>query len=140
MPLLGGEDGSKRARVLIALHILLLVYSLSGFFSKSAASESVHSFTFIALYAGMLFILFVYAIGWQQIIKRLPLTLAFANKAITVVWGMLWGALFFGESISFLNALGAVLTVSGVVLFAIADGEGVTTSSLDQPSSSERSA
>ena len=114
---------SKRPRVLIALHLLLLVYSLSGFFSKSAASEPVLSFKFVALYGGMLFILFAYAIGWQQIIKRLPLTFAFANKAITVVWGMVWGVIFFGENISVLNAIGAVLVVAGVVLFAFADAE-----------------
>lgn len=31
----------------------------------------------------------VYAIVWQQIIKRLPLTAAHANKAVTIVWGFL---------------------------------------------------
>lgn len=116
-------DTSEKSQVLISLHVLLLVYSLSGFFSKSAACEPALSFKFVVLYGGMLLILFAYAIGWQQIIKRLPLTLAFANKAITVVWGMVWGVIFFGESISALNAIGAVLVVAGVVLFALADVE-----------------
>ena len=89
--------------------------------SKSAASEPVLSFKFVVLYGGMLFILFAYAIGWQQIIKRIPLTLAFANKAITVVWGMVWGVIFFGESISVLSVIGAVFVVAGVILFALAD-------------------
>lgn len=72
---------------------------------------------------GVFLILAVYAIGWQQIIKRLPLTTAFANKAVTVVWGIVWGALFFDEAISLGKLLGAALIIGGVVLFVKADEE-----------------
>ena len=68
-------------------------------------------------------ILAVYALGWQQIIKRLPLTTAFANKAVTVVWGIVCGALFFGEAITPGKLAGAALIIGGVVLFVKADGE-----------------
>lgn len=118
-----GGRGSARAGVLIALHVLLFVFSLSGLFSKNAAAQPFMSFEFIALYAGMLFILAVYAIGWQQILKRLPLTVAFANKAITIVWGIVWGVLFFGETLTWQMVLGACIVIAGVVLFSIADGE-----------------
>lgn len=114
---------NKRAATLIALHLLLLVYSLSGIFSKNAAHEPFLSPMFIGLYGGMLAILFIYAIGWQQILKRLSLSLAFANKAVTVVWGMVWGFFIFGESISTLNLIGAALVIAGVVLYARADAE-----------------
>ncbi|MCU7585858.1 transporter [Adlercreutzia muris] len=114
---------NKRAVTLIALHLLLLVYSLSGIFSKNAAHEPFMSPMFIALYGGMLLILFIYAIGWQQILKRLSLSLAFANKAVTVVWGMVWGFFIFGEPISALNLIGAALVIAGVVLYARADAE-----------------
>lgn len=106
---------------LIGLHLLLLVYSLSGFFSKNAAAQPVMSLQFVLFYGGMLAILFGYAIGWQQVIKRLPLTLAFANKAVTVIWGMVWGVIFFGETITHPMVIGAVLVMAGVVLFAVAD-------------------
>lgn len=66
--------------VLLCLHLLLLVYSASGVFSKMASGCSVASIWFYIWYSGTLGILFVYAIGWQQIIKRIPLTLAFANQ------------------------------------------------------------
>lgn len=112
-----------RAGVLLALHVLLLVYSLAGFFSKNASRQDPFSFEFVALYAGMLAILAIYAIGWQQILKRIPLTLAFANKAVTVVWGIVWGVLFFGETVTWPMVVGAVLVIAGVVLFSIADGE-----------------
>lgn len=86
----------------------------------------LHSRIFLALNSVyfMLFIIFLlgfYAIGWQQIIKRLPLTTAFANKAVTVVWGIIWGAVFFHESITVGKVIGAALVIVGVVIYARAD-------------------
>lgn len=113
---------NKRAVVLIALHVLLLFYSLSGIFSKNAAYQPFLSVSFVLLYGGMLAVLFIYAIGWQQIIKRLPLTVAFANKAVTVVWGIVWGVLFFGETVNAQMILGALLVIAGIVVYSIEDG------------------
>ncbi|MEF2655711.1 MAG: transporter [Eggerthellaceae bacterium] len=113
---------NKRAVVLIALHVLLLFYSLSGIFSKNAAYQPFLSVSFVLLYGGMLAVLFIYAIGWQQIIKRLPLTVAFANKAVTVVWGIVWGVLFFGETVNAQMILGALLVIAGIVIYSIEDG------------------
>ena len=113
---------NKQAVVLVALHVLLLFYSLSGIFSKNAAYQPVLSIPFFLLYGCMLAVLFIYAIGWQQIIKRLPLTVAFANKAVTVVWGMIWGVLIFGESINLQMIGGALLVIVGIVLYSIEDG------------------
>ena len=91
--------------------------------SKFAAREAFLSPGFIAWYAGMLGVLVVYAIGWQQILKRLPLTVAFANKSITVIWGMIWGLLLFGEQITPMKVVGGIIVIVGIVLFALADGE-----------------
>ena len=113
----------SRLKMLFALHLLLMVYSTSGILSKLAAGTDFFSPRFIALYLGMLFLLGLYAIGWQQILKRLPLTTAFSNKAVTIVWGIVWGVLFFGESVTVGKVIGAVLIIAGVVLFSIADGE-----------------
>lgn len=63
----------------------------------------------------------VYAIGWQQIIKRMPLTAAYANKAVTTVWGLVWGVLFFKERVTFGKIIGVILVVAGVALFGIAE-------------------
>lgn len=114
---------NSRAAVLIALHVLLFFYSFSGFTSKFAAQQPTMSFGFFAWYGAMLAVLAVYALGWQQILKRLPLTVAFANKAVTVVWGIVWGVLLFGESVTVPMVIGGILVIAGVVLFAIADGD-----------------
>lgn len=104
--------------VLFFLHVLLAVYSLSGICGKLAATFEVMSFGFILCYAGLLFIYGIYALCWQQIIKRLSLTVAFANKAITVVWGIIWGYLFFDEAITLQKLIGAAMVMTGIVIYA----------------------
>lgn len=113
----------SKLKTLLLLHLLLMVYSVSNIFSKLAADESFLSLRFCLFYGGVIALLGLYAIGWQQIIKRLPLTTAFANKAVSVIWGIVWGLLFFQESLTAGKIVGALLIVAGVVLFAKADGE-----------------
>ena len=79
--------------------------------------------SFFFFYGLVIVILGVYALAWQQVIKRMPLTTAYANKAVTVVWGMVWGMLLFGESITPQKVLGAAVIVAGVVLYAFAEPE-----------------
>ena len=83
-----------------------------------AANERFLSFDFLLYYLLMLLTLVIYALGWQQIIKVLPLSTAFANKAITVVWGLVWGKLVFNESIVAGKLIGIGLIVAGIVLFS----------------------
>lgn len=115
--------GFGRVKTLFALHMLLMVYSTSGILSKLAAGVDFLSIEFCLYYGGVLLLLGFYAIGWQQILKRLPLTTAFSNKAVTIVWGIIWGALFFFEPITLPKAVGALLIIAGVVLFSHADGQ-----------------
>lgn len=111
-------------KVFIALHLLLLFYSLSSVLSKLAAAEDFLSFKFCLYYGGMFCILVVYALGWQQILKRLPLTVAFANKAVTLVWSMVFGALLFKEQIHLNQLIGCALAVAGVILFVQPEKDG----------------
>lgn len=108
-------------KVFIALHLLLLFYSCSSVLSKLAAAQEFLSLGFLICYGGMFMILVVYAVGWQQILKRLPLTVAFANKAVTLVWSMVFGALLFQESIKLNQLIGCALAVVGVILFVKED-------------------
>lgn len=112
----------KKSKDFLMLHVLLAVYSMSGIASKYAAKQEFLSVTFCVLYGIVVLILFLYAIFWQQIIKKISLIMAYANKAVTVVWGIVWGALFFGEQISFGKIIGAVVTVAGVYI-VISSGE-----------------
>ena len=113
----------NRIRVLLLLHILLMGYSLADVASKFASGYDFLSIGFIVCYSIVLFILAAYALGWQQVIKRMPLTTAYANRGITVVWGIFWGAVFFGEAITPFKLVGAALIMAGIVLYSIADKE-----------------
>lgn len=110
-------------KVLILLHVLLMVYSIECILGKTAANKDFLSLEWCFLYGGVLIILALYALGWQQIIKRMPLTSAYANKAITTVWGLVWGVLFFKEKITIGKLLGIILIVVGVVLFSFSDSD-----------------
>ena len=112
---------SSNVKHYIFLHILLAVYSLGGVYSKFAAQSAFLSWPFIFWYGVGLANLFLYAIMWQQIIKHLPLTTAYANKAVTIVWGILWGTLFFMEDITWNMILGATIVIIGVIIVVMAD-------------------
>lgn len=106
----------KTLKPYLILNLILLFYSLSGICSKTASGKQFLSFEFILFYGLVLLILAVYAVLWQQVIKRIPLNIAYANKAVTLVWGMVWGAVVFKERISLANIIGAVIVLAGVLL------------------------
>ena len=87
-----------------------------------AAQNDFLSFWFIFWYGLVILNLGIYAIVWQQIIKHLPLTTAYANKAITIVWGIHWGFIFFHEQIKWNMILGAVIVIAGVIVVVKSDG------------------
>lgn len=123
------ERGKADVRILLALHCLLVLMSLSGVMSKFAARFEFMSVGFVLCYGAMVVLLGVYALGWQQVIKRIPLTTAYANRAITVLWGIVWGALLFHEGVNPLKIAGALVVLFGVVLYAVADNNPTTVES-----------
>lgn len=131
---------SSRGKTLFGLHLLLMVYSLCSICGKLAAGFDFLSPGFVLCYGGMIAVLGIYAIGWQQVIKRMPLTSAYANKAVTIVWGIVWGALLFGEQVTPHKLLGAAVVLAGVVLFSLADGEDAQAGSAASGSASAPSA
>lgn len=114
---------NNKIRYFIFLHIIILISSITGIISKIASQQKFLSMKFIILYCLMIFVLGIYAICWQQIIKRLPLTIAYTNKAVTVIWGIVFGRIFFNESITLKQVIGAVIIIIGIVLFVKADKE-----------------
>ncbi len=112
--------GSK-TKYLVILHILLAVYSMTGIASKHAAQNDFLSFWFIFYYGIVLLGLFIYAIAWQQIIKHMPLITAYANRGVTVIWGIVWGYLFFSEEITVRKLIGAAVIICGIVFIVTAD-------------------
>lgn len=113
----------QKTKSFFLLHILLLVYSLGSICSKLAGEAEFLSAPFFLYYGLVLLILAAYAIFWQQILKVIPLTTAYASKAVTVIWGLIWGLLFFQESLSVQKVLGAAVIIVGIVMVVKADEE-----------------
>lgn len=111
----------SKLKYYILLHVLLVVSFLSGVCTKLAGQHKFLSFWFIFFYGLVILNLGVYAIVWQQIIKKLPLNTAYSNKAITIVWGILWGFVFFQEQIKWNMLLGATIVIFGVIVVVRAD-------------------
>lgn len=114
----------KQFLYLFILHIALLMFSFLSLFSKFAAGEELLSFKFIMYYGLVLAGMFIYAVVWQQLLKKLPLVTAYANKAVTVIWGIIWGFVFFDEPVTIKKVLGAVIIIIGVYVVVTADNPG----------------
>lgn len=111
----------SRAKSYLLLHLLLLVYSFASVFSKMAGGKPFLSGPFLLLYGASLLMLIVYALLWQQVLKELPLSVAFANKGAVLLWGMVLGWLFFDESISLVKLLALAIVFVGIFLVVTAD-------------------
>ena len=51
----------------------------------------------------------------------MPLTVAYANKPVSLIWGMVWGTLIFKEGITWKMILGAVIIFAGICLVVSED-------------------
>ena len=106
---------------LIPLHMLFLLYSICGVLGKLAAHQAFFSSKFFILYGGSLIILVIYSLLWQRMLLKMPLTIAFSNKGVTVIWGIIWGVVFFDERINLAKVIAATLIITGVAIIGKAN-------------------
>lgn len=102
----------------LILHLSLVVNSLAGAASKMAGKQEFLSLRFFFFYGLVLFITFAFALVWQQVLKNMSLTFAFTNKPITMIWGIIWGLLFFQEweFLTWNKILGSGIILAGIVI------------------------
>ncbi len=112
---------NEKTKWILILQGLILFLSFGGVLSKAAAQQEFLSWQFVALYVGEIMILFTYALMWQQVLKHIPLTVAFSNKSVGTVWSMLWGMILFNEVITLKMIIGAAIVIVGVLLVVKSD-------------------
>ena len=112
--------GRNKYRIL--LYLSLLGYSLSSVLSKCASNYNLFSWKFILFYGGALAILVMYAVVWQQVLKHMALSTAYANKPIASLLSMLWGIVLFGETLRLPMIIGATLILTGIWI-VVSDGD-----------------
>lgn len=106
----------KKVKEIIMIQSAIFLMSFSGVFSKMASRYDFLSIKFLIFYGASILILGIYAIVWQQILRRVDLTTAFSNRALSVVWSMLWGIVLFREVLTFRMILGAIIIMVGIML------------------------
>lgn len=104
------------AKTIMGLQIAVIIYTLSTVAAKLAAMQEGVNFKFLLFYGIEIAILGIYAILWQQIIKRCQLSVAYANRATAVFWSLLWPALFFSEKITMNNIIGVIIVFAGTMI------------------------
>ncbi len=107
-----------KPRDMLMLHGTLFLYAVVSVFAKLAGLRMGEGLWFqTAVFLGLeVLTLGVYSILWQQVLKRMPLSFAFANKGVCTLWTALFGLIFFGESLTWGKALGILVVLIGVAL------------------------
>ncbi len=104
----------------IKLHLNILLFSFTTVFSKAASVQlseyGLHSRLLYVFAFLMLLNCGIYALAWQQVIKKFQLSIAYANKSVYLIWGQLWAVVIFGEHLTFGNILGLIFVFAGVMV------------------------
>lgn len=113
-------DSNKKIGIknILLLQAVVVIYTLNSIVAKFAAKENVEmfSFKFILFYGLEIAILGVYAICWQQMIKKFDLSVAYANRAMAILWTALWALVIFRDTIGLKQAIGIGLVVVGTIV------------------------
>lgn len=92
-----------------------MIYSTAGIFAKIAANQSdlIKAIVFIGM---EFFVLCIYALIWQQVLKRFQLAIAMSCKGITIIYAMGWSVILFRETITLWNIVGVILIIIGITV------------------------
>ena len=110
------KDRITRWRRFFFLQGIVIIYTLAGVAGKYASRYAFLSGGFIACYGIEILLLGIYAILWQQVLKRFDLSVAYANRSLALIWSMLWAVLVFHEQITVLNVVGVLFVIAGTII------------------------
>lgn len=112
------NEGKKKAKLkdIFILQIVIAIYTLSTVCAKFASGQEFMSFQFILYYGIEMMILGVYAIIWQQLLKKFDVSIAYANKAMGLLWSIVWAILIFNDTITIKNVIGVLIVIIGTII------------------------
>lgn len=108
--------GTLSVRNILFLCFAVAVYSASGIFSKIASRCDFLSLSYLLCLGGVVFVLGFYALYWQMVLKRVPLSLAYPFRSLGVVYGLAIACFVFNESITWGNLLGGGIVLGGLLV------------------------
>ncbi len=107
-----------RAKDIVVLVGINMLYACVGICTKMASMQPTGSWTYLLWFGGAVAIIGIYALLWQQVLRRIELSTAYMFKGTTLIFTMLIAALLFGEVITIPNIIGSVVIIIGIVLLA----------------------
>ena len=113
----------EKLKTIIKLQAVVVVYTFASIFSKLASGEDFLSTKFILFLGLELVVLFLYALLWQQVIKKTELSVAYANREMYLLWSLLWAVLFFHNEVTPANIAGCLLVIAGTFVITGEDGK-----------------
>ena len=100
---------------ILLLQMVVVIYTISGIMAKFASAGK--TLQQLLLFFGLdLLFLGIYAIFWQQMIKALPLSVAYANRAMALLWSAVWAKIIFGDTITIRQWMGIGLVIIGILV------------------------
>lgn len=100
---------------ILLLQLVVGIYSVNTVIAKLVSGQKVFSPAFIGLLFLEVCVLGVYALLWQQLIKHFELSVAYANKAMGLIWSLIWSIVLFHEGVKWNQLLGIVLVMIGII-------------------------
>lgn len=98
---------------IIFLNLIILYYPFISIIAEIASGYEIMSPSFIKFYILEIIAIGIYAVLWQRAIKKFPLSLAYSNKAIVIIYNMVWAYILFKEQITLNNIIGSVIILIG---------------------------
>lgn len=105
---------------ILLLQLAVGIYSINtvigGFVGNSLNENGVMSVKTIGLLFLEVVVLGIYAILWQQLIGRFQLSIAYANKAMTLLWSLMWSIVLFHEDVTLYKIIGVIMVMAGTII------------------------
>lgn len=101
---------------IIILQAVIIIYTVSSVVAKFATGKELFSFSFFLFYGIEIMVLGVYALLWQQMIKKFDLSIAYANRAMALLWSALWAVILFKDSLSVKQIIGILIVIAGTIV------------------------
>ena len=127
---MGMDKKWNKILILCSLVVANLFYATVGIFTKLASQQEFLSWAYVFSFGGAVAVIGIYAILWQQIIRRIELSTAYMFKGTTIIFTMLFAHWLFGEQITWNNIFGTIIIIAGIVLFAYDPKSSPLTSNL----------
>lgn len=105
-------------RTFLFLILVNVIYACTSIFTKMASCQEIMSWQWASWIIGAVGVMGVYALCWQQVLKRTELSTAYMFKGTSLIFVLIISALLFGEVITLNNVIGSAIIIAGIILYA----------------------